>query len=187
MLTGTPCDDEVYCNGTETCTGGVCGGSTGDPCAANLGDDDTDCSESCNEEAGDCSAVDPNGSRCASGGDCVDDVCVLGYGAACTDDAECETGHCVDEVCCVSEDCTPYRCGPEGGCITVCNSVLDCAEGYLCTEAQICELPAEEPVEPEGCGCRQAPASSPWSRWGLLGLIGLGLVRRRSVRAESTG
>jgi len=178
-LSGTDCDDGVYCNGTETCAAGVCGAPNGDPCSANLGDDDTDCSESCNEAMSDCSAADPNGALCASGGSCLDDVCILAYGASCTADVECETDHCVDGVCCVSADCTPYRCGTVGGCSTSCDSVRDCADGYLCTASQTCEAPKSEPVESEGCGCRLAPTNAGVSRWALLVLLGMVFARRR--------
>ncbi|MCG8670523.1 MAG: DUF4215 domain-containing protein, partial [Pseudomonadales bacterium] len=59
------CDDGDFCNGTETCSSGVCTNSTGDPCAGP--DGDNNCAESCDEGADACTADDPNGSACDDG------------------------------------------------------------------------------------------------------------------------
>jgi MYXO-CTERM domain-containing protein len=75
------CDDGLYCNGTETCTAGVCGGSTGDPCAATIADGDADCAEACDESGDSCSANEPDGTSC-------DD------GEACNGSDECLNGSC---------------------------------------------------------------------------------------------
>jgi len=68
------CDDGLYCTGADTCSSGACLGA-GDPCAANVGDDDEDCSESCSESTDDCSEADPDDSPC-SGGICAGGACV---------------------------------------------------------------------------------------------------------------
>lgn len=68
------CDDGVFCNGTETCTAGICGGSSGDPCPGP--DGDANCVESCNESSLDCSSDDPEGALC-SGGTCTGGVCTM--------------------------------------------------------------------------------------------------------------
>lgn len=59
------CDDGAFCNGTETCTSGVCGSSTGDPCPGP--DADADCFESCDEVGDDCTDQDPDGASCDDG------------------------------------------------------------------------------------------------------------------------
>lgn len=59
---GTACTDGLFCTGTEICTNGVCGSSTGDPCTTNPFDEN--CHESCNEVAGNCTAQNPNGTLC---------------------------------------------------------------------------------------------------------------------------
>lgn len=59
---GTACTDGLFCTGTEICTNGVCGSSTGDPCTTNPFDEN--CNESCNEVAGNCTAQNPNGTLC---------------------------------------------------------------------------------------------------------------------------
>jgi len=69
---GSFCNDGLYCNGTETCSAGVCANSSGDPCPGP--DGDGDCSESCNETNDDCSSIDPDGCLCP-GGLCISGVC----------------------------------------------------------------------------------------------------------------
>ena len=49
-----PCDDGVFCNGADTCSGGACAQHAGDPCAGG-----TECADACNEAADDC--FDPGG------------------------------------------------------------------------------------------------------------------------------
>ncbi len=63
---GTSCDNGVFCDGGDGCDGaGACAVHTGDPCAGP--DGDTDCNESCNEPAGDCSLYDGDGVPCLRG------------------------------------------------------------------------------------------------------------------------
>jgi hypothetical protein len=63
-----PCDDEVFCNGMDTCSGGTCSHS-GDPCAAG-----PECDNSCNEAADNCFAA--GGTGCSSDGNpCTLDQC----------------------------------------------------------------------------------------------------------------
>ncbi len=58
--------DNVFCNGAEKCAAGACVPSGVDPCAGNVGDADQNCSESCNENADDCTANDPANSVCGA-------------------------------------------------------------------------------------------------------------------------
>ena len=78
----------------------MCGSSTGDPCAANVGDADADCSESCNEGADDCTADDPDTSSCDDGlfctgtETCTAGVCGSSTGDPCSSPEVCfETGN----------------------------------------------------------------------------------------------
>ena len=85
------CSDGVFCNGADTCAGGACTVHAGNPCAGP--DGDSNCSESCNEAAGACTAADPNASPCDDGQACtVGDSC---SGGVCSGDlspaAECST------------------------------------------------------------------------------------------------
>ena len=63
-----PCNDNVYCNGTDTCGGGSCSIHTGNPCVGP--DGDNNCKESCNEGGDNCLANDPNGSFCNNSASC---------------------------------------------------------------------------------------------------------------------
>jgi len=58
----SPCNDGLYCNGTDRCQSGVCQVHLGDPCPGP--DGDGDCKESCNEASDNCTANDPSGSAC---------------------------------------------------------------------------------------------------------------------------
>ena len=62
-----PCDDGLYCNGTDTCSGGNCSAHTGSPCL------ETECN-TCQEATNSC--FDPSGTVCPDdGNDCTDDEC----------------------------------------------------------------------------------------------------------------
>lgn len=73
---GSDCDDELFCNGTDTCASAACTIHTGDPCVGGA-----ECQDSCNEALDVCAS--------AAGSPCTDD------GNVCTDD-ECDgAGNCV--------------------------------------------------------------------------------------------
>ena len=65
---GVSCDDGIFCNGDDTCSGGTCSVNAGDPCA----DDGLYCNgtESCSEAATACVS---SGDPCTSGQDCSED------------------------------------------------------------------------------------------------------------------
>lgn len=76
------CTDGLFCTGKDRCSAGSCV-SDGDPCADQVGDADADCSESCDEQADDCVAPDPDGSSCELLGMrlvCVEGACDDGDG-----------------------------------------------------------------------------------------------------------
>jgi len=144
---GSVCDDGLYCSGSETCSGGVCGNHTGDPCPGP--DGDADCAESCNEAAGDCTGDDPNGSTC-------DD------GLYCTGTETCSGGTCSDHT---GDPCP----GPDGDadCAESCNETAgDCTAsdpvgslcdldglfctGDTCTAAGACEPGGNPCPGPDG-------------------------------------
>ncbi|MGD8376074.1 MAG: hypothetical protein PVF68_08030 [Acidobacteriota bacterium] len=77
---GTPCDDGLFCDGSDACQSGTCTGS-GDPCTGP--DGDSDCAESCDEAADDCTAPDPDGTNCDTDG------------LFCTGMDQCQSGACV--------------------------------------------------------------------------------------------
>ncbi|RLB54109.1 MAG: hypothetical protein DRI90_20560 [Deltaproteobacteria bacterium] len=171
-LTGISCDDGAFCNGTELCAAGTCGSSSGDPCAANLGDADTDCSESCDEATDDCTANDPDASSC-------DD------GDACNQSDSCSSGACTgaDPVTCSAQD-ECHGAGPCDSTTGLCDAPplpddTPCAGG-TCQDG-VCAS-GSDLDNASGCGCRVPSGGKP-SPWRAIGWLGLGLiwVRRRSA------
>jgi YVTN family beta-propeller protein len=72
-----PCDDGLFCNGADTCSGGSCLTHAGDPCPGP--DGDGDCAESCDEAGDACTLPDPNGGSCTDGDPCtVGETCTAG-------------------------------------------------------------------------------------------------------------
>jgi hypothetical protein len=66
---GTSCDDGLYCNGADTCSGGSCSVHSGDPCSGG-----PECNDTCNEAADNC--YTSNGTACTDDGNvCTNDVC----------------------------------------------------------------------------------------------------------------
>lgn len=66
---GTTCDDGLFCNGPDACSGGTCSVHPGNPCVGG-----TVCNSTCNEESDDC--FGPSGTVCTDDGNvCTDDVC----------------------------------------------------------------------------------------------------------------
>jgi hypothetical protein len=97
-LDGTPCVDGTLCNGDETCVAGVCT-SPGDPCSANIGDGDADCSEACNEaQVAACTAPEPAMTPCLNGACDGAGSCLLNDGQPCVTNADC-VNLCVALVC----------------------------------------------------------------------------------------
>jgi hypothetical protein len=129
---GAACSDGLFCTANDVCDGaGTCNGG-GNPCAANIGDADTDCSESCNEGSDSCTANDPNGSACNDGLFCtVTDTCTNGTcggtGNPCSanvGDADTDCSESCNEV---SNNCTSND--PNGS---------SCNDGLFCTVTDTC-------------------------------------------------
>ena len=102
---GTPCDDGIFCNGEDTCSGGSCSVHAGNPCSGP--DGDANCSESCDEGTDACTAADPDGSAC-------DD------GLLCTAEETCSSGSCATGApldCNDGDPCTIDSCNEISGCV----------------------------------------------------------------------
>ncbi|MEM6786454.1 MAG: hypothetical protein AAF928_06965 [Myxococcota bacterium] len=97
---GSSCNDNLYCNGTDSCLNGSCSVHSGSPCGS-VGDGDSDCSESCNESTNSCTANDPSGSPCNDGAYCNG------------------TDTCNGSGVCANHSGNP--CGPSGTCTGFCN------------------------------------------------------------------
>ncbi|UCC30743.1 MAG: hypothetical protein JSU86_00400 [Phycisphaerales bacterium] len=157
-----PCDDELFCTATDTCSGGACVGSL-DPCSAPwLCSEDLDACVECLSAA-----------NCEDGNICTDDVCdAFGAcdnpdntipcddGSFCTAIDECSEGGCVgtgyacpDEVCDEANDrCVECLTDPDCDDANVCTddfcnanlceysvNTLSCDDGQFCTTTDICE------------------------------------------------
>jgi uncharacterized repeat protein (TIGR01451 family) len=104
--TSTVCNDGLFCNGVDNCNGsGVCSTHAGDPCPGP--DGDSNCAETCNEAADNCTTIDPNNSACEDG-------------EACTDGEKCTGGVCAGGTVTVCDDgdvCTFDTCDDQNGCV----------------------------------------------------------------------
>ncbi len=101
----------MFCNGDDTCSGGSCTSHDGDPCdGPNDGDDD--CTETCDENANNCSGDDGNGTGCDDGFYCTGtDICTNGTCAGDDTDNTCD-GPDTDNDCVEScvEGSSSYTC-----------------------------------------------------------------------------
>ncbi|HNQ22677.1 MAG TPA: IPT/TIG domain-containing protein [Phycisphaerae bacterium] len=141
-----PCDDGVFCNGTDTCTGGSCSVHSGDPCSGG-----PECNNVCNEGAGNCYAAWGTGCTDDSN-ECTNDVCD-GAGACVHPNAPDGTA-CGDPG---NTDCDkPDTCNGVGACLsnyepygaTCTGDGNDCTSD-LCNGTGSCIHPAL----PDGTGC----------------------------------
>ena len=66
---GSDCNDQEFCNGTDSCSGGACTVHTGDPCTGGF-----ECNNVCDELHNRCAVA--AGTSCTDDGEvCTDDVC----------------------------------------------------------------------------------------------------------------
>ncbi len=128
---GVACNDNLFCNGTDSCQAGACSQHGGNPCPGP--DGDNDCGESCNEGASDCTAADPDGAACNDG-------------VFCNGSDSCQAGACFQH----GGDPCP---GPDGdaNCAESCNEGAgDCTaadtdgsacadDGLFCTGPEQCQ------------------------------------------------
>jgi hypothetical protein len=123
---------------------------------------------------------------------------------SCTIDSECAPGfvcqhatgacvapsiHCTDAVTSETskgerEECAPFACRPEVGCLKTCATATDCASTYVCREGRCGSPPASSPAQApstdSGCSVG-AGASRPK---GMLLMVGaLFVLKRRRSRA----
>lgn len=143
------CDDNLFCNGDESCVGGQCEPGT-PPCQAPL-----TCSESLDECVSCVADADcDDGVFCNGDEACVDALCIpgenpcpdqfcddgLGACVECLLDEHCvDTDECTDDAC-VGGTCDhfsvlclpPDQCDPEDGQCKECLSNADCSGGQTC-------------------------------------------------------
>jgi hypothetical protein len=115
-----PCNDRLFCNGTDTCSGGSCDVHAGNPCA-----DGPECANSCNEDVDSCSL--PKGQPCSSDENaCTDDQCDgVGVCAHVPNTDACDDGlFCNGADSCGGGSCSFHNGDP---CVTgdACSSICD--------------------------------------------------------------
>ncbi len=160
---GTSCDDDVYCNGSDSCDGaGACTNHTGDPCPVPAYGADL-CAQACNEDADDCTANAASGAPCGSdtadactaadscdgNGACLENHAVSG--TACDDESFCNGSDTCDGAgACTNHAGDPCPVPAYGAdfCATACNEdAADCtanaASGAPCGSdtADACTAP----------------------------------------------
>jgi len=151
VIDGTPCDDGQFCTVSDTCSGGVCGGSP-NPC-----DDANPCTNDVCDEINDQCTATPvtdgtpcdDGAWCTVGETCNAGTCSGGLARNCSDGSPCTVDSCDEDNdlcvntpanegtpcddgawCTVGETCTGGVCG--GG------SMRDCDDGDVCT-TDVCD------------------------------------------------
>jgi YVTN family beta-propeller protein len=151
-VSGTSCDDGLFCTAIDTCDGaGTCVGS-GNPCPGhNVG---PNCNDSCTEAGGgSCTAADTDGTGCADGLFCTGaDTCSGGAcsghtGDPCTGGPDCADAcneaadNCLEPsgTACTDDGnaCTDDECNGAGAC-THPNNTDPCDDDLFCTGADTC-------------------------------------------------
>jgi len=147
-----PCDDGLFCNGTDTCSGGSCSVHSGNPCPPSA--------PYCIEATDQCVSVACfNDSDCDDGNPCTDDICQNPG----TDSANCintndDSNSCNDgKWCTINDRCSsgscigdPRNCNDGNECTDdICNENLDrcdhpynnnsCNDGLWCTINDRCQ------------------------------------------------
>ncbi|MCP4593009.1 MAG: S8 family serine peptidase, partial [bacterium] len=132
------CDDDLYCNGLDTCSGGTCSQHAGDPCGGG-----GECNNSCNEVAETC--YNPSGAACGDGtdNDCTDPDTCDGAGS-CQPNHEPAAAICSDDLFCTETD----ECDGSGTCV---GTGDPCSGGGECNNS--CNEVAETCYNPSGIAC----------------------------------
>jgi hypothetical protein len=138
VANGTTCDDGLFCNGTDTCSGGSCSLHSGLVCPS------VECGDVCDESADIC--AQPQGTPCTDdGNECTDDQCD-GLGACVHDDTIFGTS-CTED----GNVCTDNACSGAGICVSLANTV-SCDDGDPCTLNDTCALGVCAGIPIVGCG-----------------------------------
>jgi MYXO-CTERM domain-containing protein len=171
---GADCDDVDACTQLDRCESGTCVGQNLVVCPP---PDSCHKPSTCDHKTGLCdNPAKDDGAGCDDGNDCTtEDRC---QGGACTG---------TQEVNCACPECGRYVCfGASRSCKTSCDSVNDCAPGYVCDRMNQCVPPPPDTHNEDNSGCALAPPAIPeGSLWppaalSLLALGALGARRRRT-------
>ena len=148
---GTACNDDLVCNGNETCQAGVCEAGQALNCS---GYDDACATGACDEQLGGCAALpQPDGSPCSDGLYCTgeDEVCLAG---------QCQPGTAVDcshlDSVCAEGDCSE---GLNKCVARALNNGSSCDDGLVCNGTETCVNGICESADPISC---PQPANRCW-------------------------
>ena len=136
-----PCDDGVFCNGTDTCASAACSLHTGDPCAS-----EGECNDRCEETSASCAV--PAGEPCTNDGNpCTDDACDgTGACAHAPNSAPCDDG----QFCNGTDTCSGGSCSVHAG--DPCLDEVECAG--VCDElGDLCLAPPGVACSDDGNPC----------------------------------
>lgn len=158
------CADATHTSAPATCDGaGACSAPLVADCGAYV----------CDPATSKCKTTCHGGSDCATslGFGCTSGACQKGgRGSSCGSAGECDSGFCVDAVCCSTATCATYeRCNVEGS-LGVCSKPLGaaCADGAecgsgICADGVCCNAPCTgqcEACDVSGNVGRCGPVSS---------------------------
>lgn len=171
-ITGAPRGTRKACTGSGTCAG-VCNGKDADGCIYPA----AACGSTCNagqetdsvcDGAGACAPHAPIScnnlicandtkckSSCASNADCLEGFTCDPKGA-CVSGGVCTDDHSSKGAGGTTSDCSPYKCGSDGLCITKCKTVDDCIGSNVCSTEGTCVPVSNESSD----GCSVAEDSS---------------------------
>jgi hypothetical protein len=136
---GSVCTDGIFCNGTDQCdaSGGCTIHPMGNPCVLNP--NNNDCSETCNEALGNCTANDPAGSPCNDSMFCNGTDTCNGSGV-CTPSAvnPCLPLVTTDNDCSGSCNEGTDMCTMNDPAATGCNDNNQCTTSDACNASGVC-------------------------------------------------
>ncbi|WP_437967716.1 kelch repeat-containing protein [Sorangium sp. So ce260] len=159
-ILGDACKEDAHCPGGSFCVDGIC------------------CDAPC--PCGECSfqgQCGPRGSPTKAGMTCAPATCAGAARSLAPAVCELASAACPEPE---HVDCIAYRCDPErGACKTTCDSMDDCATGFVCNLRRHCVRPPPAPSAASGCSAAPGPSPSAAARGFGLSLLGLGAARRR--------
>jgi hypothetical protein len=143
---GTPCPDDLFCNGLETCLSGICVDGVS-PCGID---------EICNEDNDECN-LPPDcqiDSECDDGNPCTDDMCSSGICEHVNNSSFCDD----NDACTANDICSAGVCmgTPIPGCGESPVQPVDLDNDGVVNHRDLCpNTPAGEAVDTNGCSCSQ--------------------------------
>jgi len=146
------CADGLFCNGIETCVGGLCQPGTAVDCS-----DGIVCTADTCDEANDVCLHAPVDAVCEDGNVCTTNTCMIGAGCvlanntlSCNDANACTTGDVCGGGTCAG---TALSCDDGVACTAdSCDTAIGCIHADTCTGGQTCNL---------GTGVCETPSAPP--------------------------